>query len=104
MPIFCQIKLFFLPISSVFVLMSPDFAYFVTCFCNITNPLNALTIPVYQTAPTGRTWLWLHQAGGASNCQSGVCHFTVVVSATYGGLLYLLIHCSIAQWASILTR
>ena len=33
-----------------------------------------LTIPVYQTAPTGRTWLWLHQAGGASNCQSGVCH------------------------------
>ena len=28
----------------------------------------------------------------------------VVVSATYGGLLYLLIHCSIAQWASILTK
>ena len=26
----------------------------------------------------------------------------VVVSATHGGLLYLLIHCSIAQWASIL--
>ena len=28
----------------------------------------------------------------------------VVVSATYGGLLYLLIHYSIAQWASILTK
>ena len=26
----------------------------------------------------------------------------VVVSATHGGLLYLLIHCSIAQWAKIL--
>ena len=38
------------------------------------HPSLALTIPVYQTAPTGRTWLWVHQAGGASNCQSGVCH------------------------------
>ena len=28
----------------------------------------------------------------------------VVVSATHGGLLYLLMHCSIAQWASILTK
>ena len=36
--------------------------------------LGSLTFPIYQTAPTGRTWLWLHQAGGASNCQSGVCH------------------------------
>ena len=27
----------------------------------------------------------------------------VVVSATHGGL-YLLIHCSIAQWVSILTK
>ena len=44
MPIFCLIKLFFLPFSSVFVLMSPDFAYFVTCFCNITNPLNAASV------------------------------------------------------------
>ena len=31
----------------------------------------ALTIPVYQTAPTGRTWLWLHQTGGASNVSEG---------------------------------
>ena len=37
-------KTVFLPISSVFVLMSPDFAYFVTCFCNITNPLNAASV------------------------------------------------------------
>ena len=29
----------------------------------------SLTFPVYQTAPTGRTWLGVHQAGGASNCQ-----------------------------------
>ena len=33
-----------------------------------------LTFPVYQTAPTGRTWLGVHQARGASNCQWGVCH------------------------------
>ena len=38
------------------------------------HPSLALTIPVYQTAPTGRTWLWVHQARGASSCQSGVCH------------------------------
>ena len=30
-----------------------------------------LTIPVYQTAPTGRTWLWVHQARGASNVSEG---------------------------------
>ena len=29
----------------------------------------SLTFPAYQTAPTGRTWLGVHQAGGASNCQ-----------------------------------
>ena len=34
----------------------------------------SLTILLYQTAPTGRTWLELHQAGGAPNCQWGVCH------------------------------
>ena len=28
----------------------------------------------------------------------------VVVSATHGGLLYLLIHCSIAQWANKYTQ
>ena len=31
----------------------------------------SLTIPVYQTAPTGRTWLELHQARGASNVSQG---------------------------------
>ena len=36
--------------------------------------LESLTIPVYQTAPTGRTWLEMYQAGGASYCQSGACH------------------------------
>ena len=25
----------------------------------------------HETAPTGRTWLWLHQAGGASNISEG---------------------------------
>ena len=34
-------------------------------------PTFTLTIPVYQTAPTGRTWLWLPQAGGASNVSQG---------------------------------
>ena len=34
--------------------------------CNI-----ALTIAVYQTAPTGRTWLRLLQARGASNVSEG---------------------------------
>ena len=33
--------------------------------------LQALTILVYQTAPTGRTWLLVHQAGGASNVSQG---------------------------------
>ena len=30
-----------------------------------------LTFPVYQTAPTGRTWLGVHQARGASNVSEG---------------------------------
>ena len=45
------------------------------CVCDgIIIRDGSLTIPVYQTAPTGRTWLGVHQARGASNCQSGVCH------------------------------
>ena len=31
----------------------------------------SLTFPIYQTAPTGRTWLGVHQARGASNVIEG---------------------------------
>ena len=56
----------------------PLFFIFPTLYvqnCNKETPLpRSLTFPIYQTAPTGRIWLWVHQARGASNCQCGVCH------------------------------